>query len=390
MHILMLEWDSFAHEYVMEEFKKADCTVKAFSWPFGKEEMRENEPLCSALSKCLKEEKFDFVFSFNFFPVAAKACNRCGVKYVSWIYDTPYMLLYSKYTRLKTNYIYFFDRLLWQEFKKAGVEHAFYLPMAAPVAYYDSIRSHKTEEIYTADISFVGSTYKEDRNNFFKYLDGMNDYTKGYVKSIMEVQKELYGNFILENLLTENIVHELRRVCPIVKGEDEWETYAWIYANYFLARKLTGEQRTEILQLIAEKHNIKLYSNEESSELENVIQCGAVDYEKQMPYVFMNTKINLNMTLRSIHSGIPLRAMDIMGCQGFLLTNYQADFLEHFEPDVDYVYYSDNTDLLKKIDYYLEHEEHRNAIAYSGYEKVKAMHTYENRVKTILTHMKEL
>ena len=117
----------------------------------------------------------------------------------------------------------------------------------------------------------------------------------------------------------------------------------------FLARKLTGEQRAEILKLIAEKHPVRLYTADKISGMDKVEVCGPVDYVKEMPYVFKNTKINLNMTLRSIWTGIPLRAIDVMGCGGFLLTNYQADFLDFFEPGVDYVYYSDNNDLMKKL-----------------------------------------
>lgn len=30
MNILMLEWDSFAHEYIVEEFKRAGCEVDIF------------------------------------------------------------------------------------------------------------------------------------------------------------------------------------------------------------------------------------------------------------------------------------------------------------------------------------------------------------------------
>ena len=71
-------------------------------------------------------QEYDFVFSFNFFPIAAKACNECNVKYVSWIYDMPYMLLYSKYTRLETNHIYFFDKALCIEFQKSGIKNALY------------------------------------------------------------------------------------------------------------------------------------------------------------------------------------------------------------------------------------------------------------------------
>ena len=32
------------------------------------------------------------------------------------------------------------------------------------------------------------------------------------------------------------------------KQPDEWESDAWIYANYFLARRITGQQRQEQLE----------------------------------------------------------------------------------------------------------------------------------------------
>ncbi len=390
MNILMLNWDSFAHEYVIEAFAGFDCKTDIFIWPFAEENMRENKSLELSLTKSIKEKEYDFVFSLNFFPIAAKVCNDCSIKYVAWIYDMPFLLLYSKYTMLDNNYIFFFDKSLFCDFKKYGLKHAFYLPMAAPVDYYDHIEITEIDRTkYMADISFVGSTYNEDRQNFYKYISEVDKYTEGYLRAIIKMQGEIYGNFILEELLTDNILQELQRVCPLRKGKDEWESDAWIYANYFLARKLTGEQRKEQLELLGENHQVKLYTSDRTDDMAHVMNCGPVDYIKEMPIVFKNSAINLNMTLRSIHTGIPLRAMDIMGCGGFLLTNYQEDFLDYFEPGVDYVFYSSREELVKLVDYYLLHEEERLQIARNGHAKIRSGHTYRNRIETILTQIKE-
>lgn len=72
------------------------------------------------------------------------------------------------------------------------------------------------------------------------------------------------------------------------------------------------------------------------------------------------------------------------------MTNYQEDFLEYFEPGIDYVYYASRDELDKLADYYLNHEEERMEIARNGYHKVKANHTYRNRVELLLAEMKEL
>lgn len=383
MKILMLEWDSFGQEYLTEEFNKVGCEVEIYKWPFGKEDMRENVNLRNVLIDKLQKCKTDFIFSFNFFPVAAEACYTVGVKYVSWIYDTPYLLLYSKHIRYETNLVFFFDQTLCREFQKNKICKAYYLPMAVPSTVYKNIEN-EVDNKYKADISFVGSTYRENKQDFFRLFDGISSYATGYLEGIMKMQKNIYGCYILEDVLIESIIKELKKVCPIPKGEDEWESDAWLYSEYFLARRLTGEQRTEILALVSEKYEVKLYTPEKTPELPYVNNCGPVDYITQMPQVFRNSKINLNMTLRSIRSGIPLRAMDIMGCGGFLLTNFQADFLNFFIPDEDFVYYTDNDDLLSKVEYYLVHDKEREEIAQNGYKKVMAGHTYAHRVQEIL------
>lgn len=102
-----------------------------------------------------------------------------------------------------------------------------------------------------------------------------------------------------------------------------------------------------------------------------------------MPYVFNNSRINLNISLRSIRSEIPLRAMDIMGCNGFLLSNYQADFYDFFVPGEDMAVFESKEDLINKCDYYLEHDNERRQIAANGFGKVNEFHTYKVRLKEI-------
>jgi spore maturation protein CgeB len=110
---------------------------------------------------------------------------------------------------------------------------------------------------------------------------------------------------------------------------------------------------------------------------------GRVDYQREMPYVFKCSDINLNITLRSIRTGIPLRCLDILGSGGFLLSNYQADFYEHFIPGEDLVLFESHEDCIRKCDYYLKHDKERQQIAANGYGKVKECHTYEIRLKEI-------
>nr|MCR5527097.1 glycosyltransferase [Lachnospiraceae bacterium] len=135
---------------------------------------------------------------------------------------------------------------------------------------------------------------------------------------------------------------------------------------------------------IGKKHKVKLFTTEKDFHPKGVENCGKIDYYQEMPIAFKCAKINLNVTLRSIERGIPLRCIDVMGAGGFLLTNYQEDMLQFFEPGVDFVYYESRQDMLEKIDYYLQHEEERKAIAASGHEKIRNFHTYDARIPEIV------
>ena len=103
-----------------------------------------------------------------------------------------------------------------------------------------------------------------------------------------------------------------------------------------------------------------------------------------MPLVFHYSKININLTLKSIKTGIPLRVLDIMAAGGFVITNYQEDLFRHFTPDEDFVFYQDENDLINKIQYYLEHEEERKQIAQNGHKKVREICNYKNVIKNII------
>ena len=111
---------------------------------------------------------------------------------------------------------------------------------------------------------------------------------------------------------------------------------------------------------------------------------GPVSYFDEMPLVFKLSKINLNITLRSIQHAIPLRVYDILGAGGFLLSNYQVDLARHFVADEEFVYYEDRKDLLNKIDYYLKHDDERIAIAKNAHDRVASEHTFDVRVGQII------
>lgn len=376
MKILFIEWASFGNADMKDAFTEEGHEVVCF--PFSNKDARRDEEIEKALASRLHETVPDAVFSFNYFPLISNVCKREGLPYISWIYDSPYVMLYS-YTAINPcNAIHVFDRALCREFNAAGIKTVHYLPMAANTNRLDALGSPAS----AYDISFVGSLYTES-HNFFDRMENLSPYAKGYLEGLMQAQMNVQGcNFIQESL--SPIMEELYRALPMDPNPDGVETREYLYAQYVINRKLTGLERLRLLTGITQKYTLDLFTLDPAFSLPNLRNHGTADYYSEMPLVFKKSRINLNISLRSIKSGIPLRAFDIMGSGGFLLSNYQEDFLENFTPGVDFEYYESERDLLQKIEYYLTHEEERLAIAKNGHDQVAATHTYRDRVREML------
>ncbi len=127
------------------------------------------------------------------------------------------------------------------------------------------------------------------------------------------------------------------------------------------------------------KFDFKIFTGSDTENLPELApyNYGMVDYQTQMPLVFAGSKINLNISLRSIHSGIPLRVLDIMACGGFVLSNWQPEISEYFEEGAEIVTFDSLEDCLDKIEYYLIHEEERRQIAANGQRKVQERFSYQ-------------
>lgn len=378
MKLFFIEWKSFGNDDIKAAFRAEGHEVVCY--PFDNKDGRRDSVLEQDLTAALRRSVPDVVFSFNYFPVISNVCKREDIRYISWIYDSPYVMLYSYTVVNPCNTIYIFDRALYQEFHDAGIQTVRYLPMAADTDRLDRLTAGADSCEY--NVSFVGSLYTEE-HNFFERMTGLSPYSRGYLDALMSAQMKIQGyNFVQESL--SPIMEDLYRALPMDPNPDGVESREYLYAQYVINRKITGLERADLIGAVAGQFPFDLFTQNRGFTGDNLRNHGTVDYYTQMPLVFRRSRINLNISLRSIKSGIPLRAFDIMGSGGFLLSNYQADYLEHFVPGEDFVYYESREDLLDKIGYYLEHEDERRAIAASGHDKVAAAHTFRHRVREML------
>lgn len=376
MRILYLDWPCFGKIDTQNTLIQAGHEFVPF---FHKDyQERTSASFDKFFDDFVGDTIYDCCFSFNYFAIVSENCKRHDLKYISVVYDSPYVMLYS-YTLINpNNYVFLFDKHEYLTFRNSGIETVYYSPLPVNGTKIEHLLAKEyNHNRLSSEVSFVGALYNEE-HNFFDRLTDISDYTKGYLEAIMEAQLKVQGYNFIEEVLTPDIVADLQKAVPYTPMPSGTESSEYVYANYFINRKLTALERHRLLTAAAVHcKDLKIYTLNPNATIPGARNMGAVDYYSEMPYVFANSKINLNISLRSIQSGIPLRAMDIMGAGGFLLTNFQADFLDYFVPGEDFVYYESEEDMVSKIEYYLSHEKERTEIAHNGHEKVKSNHSFE-------------
>lgn len=328
---------------------------------------------------------YDCVFSLNYFPHVSDLCEELGKKYVAWTVDSPLISLYHQSLFNKCNYIFIFDRFYCEELKNLGAEHVWYLPLAVNCSRVDRITGSLTSEErnkWHSEVSFVGGMYH--RNSYDEIKDRLPEYLRGYFDAAMAAQMEIYGDSIFDKVLTVDILEKLCELIDFKQDERAFSDIVLVFSSTFLGFKLANIERVQILNKLAKHFPTDLYTDDPDKELIGVNLKGAVNYMTDMPKVFNCSRININPVMRNIRTGIPLRAWDIVGAGGFLMTSFQLEYMDFFENGKDYVYYESHDDLIRKTEYYLNHEDERAQIARNGHEKAVKFHSYERRMEFIL------
>lgn len=385
MRFLLYKWKVFNQEDIKAALERAGHEVHVFNAvDFVREKQEEIENMLAE-----KFDGYDIVFSVNYFQEVSGACMKAGKKYISWTVDSPMLTMYHDSVYNPCNYIFIFDKFNYIQFKAMELNHVYYLPLAVDSERLEHLLENTKpdeKEKFSSDISFVGGLY--DKNSYDDIYESLPPYLRGYFDSAFRAQLDIFGDNIFDRILTPDILAELSECVDFRQDENSFSDIKLIFTNTFLGYKMAQTERIECLNLLAKAAKVDLYTDDPAKDrLRNVIIRGTVSYFNDMPKVFAASKINMNFTIRNIRSGIPLRVWDVLGAGGFLLTNFQPEFLSFFENGKDIVFYDSLSDMQAKALYYLEHEDERKQIAENGHKKVKELHTYDIRIKQMLEYV---
>ncbi len=366
--ILVYKWKAYNYVDVLMAFSKLGFVCDIIEKKLDKYE--DNPEFSALLFENLKKGIYDFAFTINYFSPVSEVCARLNIPYIYWNCDSPLLAMQHESVFNRTNIGFSFDKANVLEMNAAGVKQYYHLPLGVNNERLDALLGEMPTEIeYTDDVSFVGSLY--EKNSYDKMEKFMPDYLRGYLDACMEAQINITGGNILGRLLTVDILDEIEKHFELEKSENSFSDLQAIFVNTVLGFKTAQKMRKRYLIELSKYANVSIYTGSDTEELSFVKAKKPVNYEEEMPFVFRESKINLNFTIPNIQTGIPLRDWDVLGAGGFLLTNHQYEIDDIFEDGKDLVCFEDERDLVQKVKYYLIHEEERKTIAKNGYLKVK-------------------
>ena len=385
MNILFYRYGSICEPDIIASFKHLGFNITEDTREVYNKQLLPSDCI-KGLNELLKQDTYSFIFSINFFPSVSDVCNIWGIPYLCLIVDSPVLELFSTSLANPCNKVFLFDRQLYNDFHHINPDGIFHIPLATNVRdnYATATMASAADRArFSSDISFIGSLYSE--KCLYNQIT-LPEKMRGYVDGLIEAQLLVYGYNFIEECVTPELIEAFCKVRPeLINFPDSMkvDTKA-VIAQHIISVKVAEQERLRYLKALSEHFNVDLYTGSDTYSMPLIHNRGFAKTNTEMPIIFHQSKINLNLTAKSIRSGLSLRIFDVLGCEGFLITNYQAELPEHFNIGEDLEAYTSLDDLIGKCEYYLSHDKDRQEIAHNGFEKVKKYHTYDIRLTQML------
>ena len=375
---------------IVQTLRKLQCDV--MEYPEVQNTSNMDEEKINALVAYVKEHGITHLMSIHLIYNVAVAAYWAGIKYISVIWDAPYLKAYTVMETLDNIWYSAFDKLDAERMRQGGCPHVMYQPLSVNRENILAWRKRfLARRRYIHDISLIANLYED--NAYDRCLDLLPENMQAYFRSIFEEAafkwdgvNRVYGK------TGQEILEYMKLVSPTLKINNPYnvEDVRYFEAMY-LIRKLANIERVCVLNLLAEDHDVYLYTYSEVDEtlMPKVHRRPPVQVGEATSFIYAGTKINLNIALKGIEGGTTQRIMDIMGAGGFVLTNYCEETAELFEEDKEIVMFRTPEELIQKVNYYLEHEEEREQIARAGHERAMNDYTYEKKIKKLLDWVTE-
>lgn len=342
-----------------------------------------------SVAKLKKElEGYALAITHNFSVNVAEACHVLGIPYIAWLFDSPQVATYTKYALYPECHIFSFDKAQEARLNAIGLPHVYYQPLAANIQH--SARVNITDADiakYSCDLSFIGQLYRNTSfEKFYAIIteDERKVVDEALTRKICDWSKgsNIYDSF------SDEYIGQIEACIAI----DDFKTFnvnhKHIIETLILPPAIAQIERKNLMMLASEICNARLYTIDK--DVENAAALLGPDrvfpaiHDDDLYKAYYASKINLNVTLRSIETGAPQRIFDIMSVGGTVLSNYQEELEELFVPDHEIMLFESEDEYIDKITYLLTHERDRLSIGINGYKRVVSEYNFKDSLSKMI------
>lgn len=317
------------------------------------------------LRKCSNE----LIFSVNFHAVVSEFCKKNGIPYCSWVLELPNFDLYTEAVLNECNYLGICDSYLVEKMWQCGIRKVFFLPDAVELD--EKVRENYEERGFC----FIAKQPEEILTK-----ENMSLYGKGYLDSIIQAQRVLFGGYILENALPKRIYGEF------TEGKEISNKIMAHFQKVFVSDKYLAPVCTAIQQNIFMKNNeniMTIYSNG-SFDMCNSSKHPYIAEEKERREIYAGKEFSIVLAPHVLHHGIPRDTLEAIAAGGFPVCGFQKDYSYFFKRDEDLVYFTNVAEFQQIVVRYGNHPEERERVKERSYQVVAEGHTYVHRIVRML------
>lgn len=159
MKILFYQWKSFLNEGIERALRELGYSYDILF--YQQTDWEKDDVFLEKVRERIKTKKYNKVFSVNFAPLVAEACEEFSVEYICWIYDSPIHIRNLDSLKYKCSRIYCFDREQTKQLKKLGV-NAFHLSLATDVRMWKEVLLRDTAKKGSISRNFFGRKFVSD------------------------------------------------------------------------------------------------------------------------------------------------------------------------------------------------------------------------------------
>lgn len=274
-------------------------------------------------------------------------------------------------------------------------DNLFHLPVPVNVSvYYPMSLSEKDREKYGCEVSYVSHYALSPEKAFTDLLAQFSD---SRIKEILRImyelikerfynEKDCYTSEDYELLLLEVEEQKGNRIENSKARKDIlWKFWHSIGSLFF--RQLPLEW------IAQEGYDLRIYGRgwETHPRLSKYAQ-GIANNGQELCKIYNSSQINLQ--IHHVHNLHP-RLTDGLASGGFFLVKYhpvdyeQGELVSYFDIDKDIVRFKGKADLLKKVEFYLNHSEERSSITERARKNVLEKLTYAGSMQFVIDAVKK-